>query len=63
MPDLEDEVGEAALVIWNLMDGEIEWAALPFLAQLHGVDDMELLTLWLTRIRAGLRAQKEGAGG
>lgn len=58
MPELDDEVGAAALVIWNQMDGEIEWAALPFLAQLHGVDDMELLTLWLTRIRAGMRAQQ-----
>jgi hypothetical protein len=45
------------------MDGEIEWTALPFLAQLHGVDDMELLTLWLTRIRAGLRAQQGWARG
>lgn len=54
-------MGDAALLIWNQMDGEIQWAALPFLAALHGIDDLEHLAEWLVSIRAGFRAQAKAA--
>jgi hypothetical protein len=43
------------------MDGAIDWSALPFLAELHQVGDMELLAVWLVKIRAGIRAQGTAA--
>lgn len=43
------------------MDGALDWSALPFLAELHRVDDMELLAFWLVKIRAGIRKQGKAA--
>lgn len=41
------------------MDGRIDWPALPFLAALHEVDDMELLARGLTEIRAAMAPASE----
>jgi len=38
------------LKIWNTCGG-IDWAALPLLAELYGVDDMEILIEELVAIR------------
>lgn len=37
--------------LWNLMDGEISWAALPWIAEAHGCDDLLTLTKLLVTIR------------
>lgn len=39
------------------MGGEIDWAALPILAEIHGVIDVEMLVEQLLAIRDHKRAQ------
>lgn len=46
-----------ALAIWNLMGGEIDWAALPLLAEMKGVQDIDLVIIGLTAIRDHFRSQ------
>ncbi|HSH47553.1 MAG TPA: hypothetical protein VK991_03070, partial [Halomonas sp.] len=48
-----------AVAIWNLMGGEIDWQALPLLAEIKGVKDIELLITGLTTIRDHFRAEAE----
>jgi hypothetical protein len=48
-------MGQLAVELWNLMGGEIDWAALPALVALHDVRDVELLLDWLTCLRDQLR--------
>ena len=45
------------------MAGQIEWAALPMLACLHGIDDMDRLVTWLVEIRDQYRATREKGNG
>jgi hypothetical protein len=40
-----------AMRAWNLMDGAIDWAALPIIIELLGVDDVEALVVHLQLIR------------
>lgn len=47
------------LDIWNLMGGEINWAALPLLAEMKGVQDIEMLIIGLTAIREHFRPPDE----
>ena len=41
----------ACIEAWNLMGGALDWAAVPVLAELLGVDDVDLLVLGLVQIR------------
>ena len=59
MPDLGD-YGTAAVEVWNQMGGDIHWGALPLLASIHALDDMELLVAWLAAIRDEMRARANG---
>lgn len=45
------------------MGGEIEWAAVPIFAAMHGVNDIELLIAWLIAIRDGMRNQSASTNG
>lgn len=49
------------LDIWNLLGGEINWQALPLLAEMKGVQDIEMLIIGLTTIREHFRAQSATA--
>jgi hypothetical protein len=33
------------------MGGALDWAALPLLCELHGIDDVDLLIAWLVALR------------
>lgn len=50
VPDL-DAGGEEALRVWNDMGGEIDYAALPWLLERHGVLDVDALLMRLITIR------------
>jgi hypothetical protein len=50
-----DDAGAAAVEVWNAMDGAIDWPSVPVLAQIHGIDDIELLGWWLVEIRAAMK--------
>ncbi len=41
--------------IWNAMGGQIDWSALPILAEIHGIDDIEMLSEQLIAIRSHQR--------
>ena len=45
------EVSRAALLAWNLMGGAIDWAALPWVAEYLGIDDLDAAILDMTVIR------------
>ncbi len=49
---------EAALDAWNLAGG-LEWPALPIVAAILGVDDIEGMVRRMVVIRNGLRARKD----
>lgn len=38
--------------MWNMLGGEIEWDALPLIAEIVGAEDIEGLILGLLKIRA-----------
>jgi hypothetical protein len=40
-----------AIRVWNLMGGELDWAALPVLAEMVGIEDIEQLIVQLAAIR------------
>ena len=42
---------QAAIQAWSLMGGSIDWAALPIVAEMLGVHDVELLIHLLVKIR------------
>lgn len=48
-------MGIVAVDVWNAMDGTIDWPAVPVLAQINGIDDIELLGWWLVEIRAAMK--------
>ena len=50
-----EDAGVAAVEVWNAMDGTIDWPAVPVLAQINGIDDIELLGWWLVEIRAAMK--------
>jgi len=45
--------------MWNMMDGQIDWAALPLLVEVYGVDDIEILLAELMAIRKHARMMAE----
>jgi hypothetical protein len=45
------------------MGGEVQWAAVPMLAAMHGVDDLEALSWWLVEFRNGMRTNQVKANG
>ena len=51
--------GETVLSIraWNIMGG-IDWAALPVIAEMLGIDDIEALVLQLVAIRDAQRERE-----
>ena len=51
--------GESVLSIraWNIMGG-IDWAALPVIAEMLGIDDIETLVLQLVAIRDAQRERE-----
>ena len=66
MQDLPEQVrpvaqldGETVLSIraWNIMGG-IDWAALPVIAEMLGIDDIETLVLQLVAIRDAQRERE-----
>lgn len=44
---------------WNLMGGEINWAALPVVAELFGIEDIEPFLMQLVAIRDWQRDNSE----
>jgi len=46
------------------MGGAIDWAGLPMLAAFAGIDDIEMLVVWMTSIRthsaAAAQAERDG---
>jgi hypothetical protein len=49
-PGEAPDVSRLALKAWNLMSG-IEWAALPIIAEIYGIEDFELFLRYLAAIR------------
>jgi hypothetical protein len=51
---------EFRLVIraWNLMGGEIDWAAIPILCPMFGITDVELFVVQLTTLRNHMQENK-----
>lgn len=50
-PATPDPLTALAVKAWNWMGGEINWAGLPLVADLLGIDDLELLIVQLAAIR------------
>jgi hypothetical protein len=48
--DMSAEIG-LAIKAWNWLGGQIDWAGLPMVAELLGIDDLEVLIVQLTIIR------------
>jgi hypothetical protein len=51
----QDGFTTAVIQAWNLMDGEIKWEALLAVAEIFGVQDIELFIHSLAQIRDHLR--------
>ena len=51
--------GRLAVQVWNEMGGDFQWAALPLLCEIHGIDDLETLITQLIAIR-DTQARKYG---
>jgi hypothetical protein len=51
----QDTFTTAVICAWNLMGGEIRWEALPAIAELLGVENMELLIVALAQVRDHLQ--------
>jgi hypothetical protein len=49
-------VEQAAILAWNWMGGEIHWPAFEAIADVLGVDDVELLIRAVVSIRESMRA-------
>jgi hypothetical protein len=50
-PKQPDTATALAIRAWNWMGGQIDWAGLPMIAELLGLDDMELLINQLSALR------------
>lgn len=46
------DIEQLAITVWNRMGGEIQWAALPWIAEHYGCDDFDALVDLLVCIRA-----------
>lgn len=44
---------------WNMMGGQIEWAALPVIVEIIGVSDVESMVVDLLRIREHMTSKAE----
>ena len=55
-----DARAAATVRAWNLMGGTIDWAGLPVVAQVVGMDDLELLAEGLAQIRAQMSHDDAG---
>ncbi len=56
-PALRDTEAAIAVKAWNLMGGEIQWSALEFIAELFGIQDMDIFIHQLAAIRDHGREQ------
>lgn len=54
IPDLDEDT-KTAVAAWNMLDGQIEFDALAVVCDLLAVNDPELLTRQLMRIRDHVR--------
>lgn len=59
-PALPPDGTHLAVNAWNLMGGVIDWAALPVVVEMFGVDDVDSLVRDLVTIRE-YNARKSGA--
>lgn len=50
-PEPPDSQTVLAIRAWNLMEGSIDWQAMPAVTELLGIDDIEVLTAQLEAIR------------
>jgi hypothetical protein len=50
-PDSIDDDARLAIQVWNLMNGELNWTALPIVCEMVGVTDIEPLIARLCAIR------------
>ncbi|HET8870271.1 MAG TPA: hypothetical protein VFM48_07485 [Aquabacterium sp.] len=50
-PGLPPKAALLSITAWNLMGGCIDWAALPLIAEMLGINDPEALVLDLVTIR------------
>ncbi len=50
---------ERAVRAWNLMGGQLDWVALPMLAELMGEEDLEAFIVRLARIRDWKRDNRD----
>ena len=51
-------LGALAVQAWNTMGG-LDWSALPLVAELHGVQDLDTFTALLVAIRDDQAAQQD----
>lgn len=49
-----------AVSAWNMMNGEIDWSALPLLTELLAIDDIELFVDALCALRDFKITQQDG---
>jgi len=42
---------QLSIKAWNLLGGQIDWAGLPVVAEMLGIDDIELLVMQMMQIR------------
>ncbi len=56
-PKLEDVRARIAIEAWNLMGGEIQWAALDAVGEMFGVEDVDLFVHQLAAIRDHQRSE------
>jgi hypothetical protein len=54
-----DHAGAVALRAWNLMGGEIQWPAVPWIAEWLGCDDVDELLEALVTIRDYANNERE----
>jgi len=46
-----DSATALAIKAWNWMGGQIDWTGLPLIAEILGVDDLEVLIVQLAALR------------
>lgn len=59
-PDLDPD-NELAVLLWNAMGGQLNWAALPLLCGLHDVADPEAMIERLTVLQHEMGHAPDGA--
>lgn len=58
-PGAQTEDERIAVQAWNLMDGSIDWAGLPVIAEMYGVVDIESMIARLGAIRVHVRRKAD----